>query len=316
MKNTLVLSLSFGILLVVLVSIALSGETTDTVAIRKILDAEAIGWERADLKLLLDLYTPHFVGYAGYTTADTVRWQVSFSNFDEFADFAKGELQREEGGVGKVKYTVMRRDTYFDVRVDKAIVVTQDSVRVTDRQTGKTQIFSGPVFWTFVKEEEDWIIASFVGRGFPTRKREERVSGPPDKEIAKMLEETDAKVWNQGDIGGILSRYSDDDFVGYSGEGGINLGAWKVYFHDIEDFKDFLKNRFSRTSYKVNREVIYNHTKGRQAVILTKESISTTHKETKQNRKLERYTLWTLAKSGNKWQITSFYLNVGLPEAG
>ena len=265
MKNILGLFLSFSMLLLILVSVALGAETTDTVAMRKILDTEAIGWERADLKLLLDLYAPHFVGYAGYTTADSVRWQVAFANLEAFSDFAEGELKREDGKTGRLKYTVMRRDIYFDVRVDKAIVVTEDSVRVTDRQTNETQVFSGPVFWTFEKEEEDWIITSFVGRGFPTRTEEARASDGSVQDIQKVLD-AEASAWSKGDVGGILSRYSDEVFVGCSGEGGINLAAWKVYFHDIEEFKAFLKSRLSRTSYKVKRKIIYHHMQGEQGL--------------------------------------------------
>lgn len=299
-----------------LASAALGDETTETVAIRKVLDSEAIGWERADLKLLLDLYGPRFVGYVGSTTADRVRWRVSFADLDAFAELAEGRLQSPGGGLGAAKYTLFRRDTYFNVLGDQAVVVTQDSVRVTNRQTGEVSVFSGPVFWTFAKTGEDWLITGFVGRGFPSRQEPE--AAPAQAEASAALAEVltaEAEAWNTGDVGAILSHYSGD-LVGYSGMAKADPGAWQVYFQDAEQFRTFLRSRLSRTSYRLVRSVIYSHVQGREAVVLTTERLSTTHRETGLTRSTERHTLWTLRRSGGRWQITRFFLDVGLPESG
>ena len=301
--------------LAVLVSGAFGGETTETVALRKVLESEATGWQRADAKLLLDLYSPYFAGYAGYTTADSVRWQVTFDSFEAFGQFAEAELEAAEGGTSGWKYILMRQATYFHVRNNKAVAVTQDSLLVTHRQTGEKRYFAGPVFWTFAKKGEDWLITGFVGRGLATGESRTKATGSSPGSLAEVLG-AEAQAWNGADVGEIVAQYSDERFVGYAGGGGSNPGAWKVCFSDIAEFRAFLKRRLSRASYQISREVIYNHVAGRHAVVVTKEQVSTVHRETKLRRSLERYALWTLTRSGNKWQITSFYLDVGLPRSG
>lgn len=286
---------------------SVSGETPDTILMRKTLGDEVTGWRTGDLDLILSAYVPEtFVGHEGHGRMDPTTWRVSFSTLDEFRAFCKERL-------ANVKYAVSRNPLYFDVRGDWAWVVTEDEGTRMDRATGvKTAFRDTTELWMLEKIQDEWKITRFVRHlgstplsgGTGTM---EAVSGPLKKE---------AEGWTTSKVGHILSVYDSDAFVGLEAYRQNTPTTWKITFKAFDEWKAFCTKRLDRTQYEVSGKgkTVYVDVKGDQALAVTQRTGKTTHREAGITLTFNDYDLWMLKKIGGQWKITGFIRRLPLPE--
>ena len=154
-----------------------AGETPETLLIRQALANDISGYRRADTELALKAYHPRFVAYEGHANGDPRAWTVLHENRDAFASQLAEDLSVQ-------RYEVTRTVPFIAVRTTHAIATSVDSGRVVDRQTSEATPLVVHRFWTFFKEEDDWLATGMVAdlgdtllpaAGTPGQRRDRRV---------------------------------------------------------------------------------------------------------------------------------------------
>lgn len=286
-------------------SLVYSGETPDTIRIRKTLSDEMTGWRTGDLDLILSAYVPEaFVGYEGHGSLDPTTWRVSFSTLDEFTAFCKDRLKN-------VKYVMSRNPLYFDVRGDQAWVVTEDEGTRMDRTTGvKTAFRDTTELWMLEKMDDEWKITRFVRHlGYTPMRGSEGTSGAVSKSL-----KTEAEGWTSSDVGKVLSVYASNGFVGYEAYGKNTPTTCKVTFKDFDEWKTFCTKRLDRIQYTVSSKTVYVDIEGDQALAVTQQAGKAVHREIGTALTFDDYDVWMLKRVGDRWRITGFIRRFLLPE--
>ena len=130
--------------------------------------------------------------------------------------------------------------------------------------------------------------------------------------IRKVLE--DEKIgWKRGDIEKITEHYQPH-FTGYDGVEKADPREWRILFSDLDEFKDYLEERFSKVEYDLKRTATKTEARNNRAYVVTQEQGKTTHKETEMPREFDHFNFWMLEKVDNEWKITGFVFKFAVPE--
>ena len=78
--------------------------------------------------------------------------------------------------------------------------------------------------------------------------------------------------------------------------------------------EQWLDKRLERTSYKVDRRVVFTSVDAnqREALALTSEKLTTTYEKGDAAPSIDRYVLWTLSRRTGDWKITNMCYNIGI----
>ena len=188
-----------------------AGETPETLLIRQALANDISGYRRADTELALKAYHPHFVAYQGHANGDPRAWTVLHENRDAFESQLAKDLSAQ-------RYEVTRTVPFIAVRTTHAIATSVDSGRVVDRQTSEPTPVVVHRFWTFLKEEDDWLATGMVADLGDTLLP--AAGAPANGEIAELLQR-ESQAWEAGS--GILGFF-DANFTGYEALGSLQAG--------------------------------------------------------------------------------------------
>ena len=301
MRNLIVVSMGL-ICVLLIVPFGWSGETPDTILIRKTLGDEATGWRTGNVRQIVSLYESPFTGYESYGSPDPKAWRVRFADLKEFEAFCKEAL-------ASTRYDISRTPLYFDIRAvgkDEAIVVAEEIGTRIDRTGGqKASIRDTTQLWMLEKVDEEWKITGFVRMMDGAEQ-----AGASDGDGLEQVIRKEMEGWNASDVGKIMSGVASY-FTGYEAYGKADLKTWKVMFRDPDEWKAFCKKRLSRTTYELSREVVSTDIRGDKALVVVEESGTTTHRETERKIASKHRDLWMLAKIGGDWKITGFIKRFG-----
>jgi len=304
MKKAICLHLSFMLLLL---SVAdRLAETPETILIRRTLGNDVSGHRRANMDLILSGYDEDFVAYQGGGNHDPRAWAVAHEDLASFSRTLGEDLRTN-------RYETERTLPFIHVRAEKAMVTSIDSGQVIDRRTGDARYVRIHRFWTLRKIEDEWLITGLVEDIGDTSLA---VTEPGERrdEIAAFLQR-EARAWNSGSPGAIAAFF-DEEFIGYDGYTTFKPATWKIVFADAEELEQWLDRRLENTTYELNREVIFTRVggQGQEALVLTREKVSTAHEQGDVTHAAERYVLWTLSRRSGGWKITNMLYNLGFPD--
>ncbi len=278
-----------------------AGETPETLLIRQALANDISGYRRADAELVLKAYHPHFVAYAGHANGDPRAWTILRENRDAFASQLAADLRDQ-------RYEVVRTVPFIAVRATHAIATSVDSGRVVDRQTSEGTSVVVHRFWTFRKEEDDWLATGMVeGLGDTLLPA---AGTPANGEIAELLQR-ESQAWEAGS--GILGFF-DDDFTGYEALGTFKPASYKIAFSGREELEKWLDKRLPYVQYDLDRKVLHTALgpSGDEALAVTRETVAVEHVKGTAKHHKERYVFWTLSRRSGSWKITNMVFNLGL----
>ena len=303
MKNPILL---WAFALTLLAPAAQADETPETILIRQSLDNDKLGRRRGDVELILSAFTDQVVVYDAHHSPDPRAWSVVCEDLPEFTATVKADLEAH-------RYDIERSVPFIHVRAGKAMVTTIDSGQVVDRRTGASQYARIQGFWTFIKQEDKWLVTAFVhdlGDTITTIPG----TGTIDPDVSTLLQQEE-EGWEKGSAGAIAGLF-DPEFIGYDGYNQLLPAQWKIIFSNAAELEIWLKKRLEHTRYTIDRQVVYTRlsNKGRQALALTREKVSTAYKSGSATHSLERYVLWTLSRQGGSWKITNMLYDLGLPD--
>jgi len=281
-----------------------SGETPETILIRSTLGNDLSGHRRADTDLVLSAYHEDFAGYQGNGNADPRAWSVLYENLDGFTDALDKKLST-------YRYETERTLPFIHVRGKKAMVTSIDSGKVVDRGTGEARSIKTRRFWTLRKVEEEWLITGLI-EDLGSAAQAVPKAGDHAEEIVELLQR-ERQGWEDGSAGSISGLF-DEEFIGYDGYGTVKPETWKIIFGGTEELEKWLDKRLQRTSYKVDRQVIFTSVDANrhEALALTSEKLTTTHEKGDAAHSTNRYVLWTLSRRTGDWKITNMCYNIGI----
>jgi hypothetical protein len=254
--------------------------------------------------LALSPFAEHCVVYEGNGSADPRAWSVLHGDRAAFAQELGANLEAR-------RYDIERAVPFILVREDKAIATTLDSGRVVDRQTGTSQPYKTGRLWTFVKVEEEWLATSFVQNlGDSLLAAADSGSNAPEIEALLRREE---EAWEKGSVGTIVGLM-DEEFIGCDGKEVHAPASWTFLFSDAAELEKWLKRRLPNTTYQIDREVLHASVGagGREALALTRETVTTTYTSGPAAHSRGRHVLWTLSRRTGSWKVTSMVYNLGL----
>jgi|SaaInl7_200m_RNA_FD_contig_31_578042_length_1976_multi_19_in_0_out_0_2 hypothetical protein len=287
-----------------LIAAICSGETPETILIRSTLGNDLSGHRRADADLVLSAYYEDFAGYQGNGNADPRAWSVLYEDLDGFTVALNKKLSTH-------RYETERTLPFIHVRGKKAMVTSIDSGKVVDRGTGEVRSIKTRRFWTLRKVEEEWLITGLVEALGDSAQVVPEADANADEIVKLLLREKQG--WEDGDAGSISGLF-DEEFIGYDGYGTIKPETWKIIFGGSEELEQWLDKRLERTSYKVDRRVVFTSVDAnqREALALTSEKLTTTYEKGDAAPSIDRYVLWTLSRRTGDWKITNMCYNIGI----
>ena len=296
--------------MLVFVAPAHPGETPETILIRKVINAEKFGKRTGDAEIILSHYARDMAAYEGHNTIDPRGWSVLHEGFPSFEQELQEDLRIHRYDTDRTVPFILAREEGTE---KKAIVTTVDSGVVINRQTGETRPLRTERLWFFTKIEDDWKVTGYVQNLGDTTSI--GVTRPSDsvEEIAELLDR-EKEGWENGDSGSIVG-FCDNVFTAYNGNDKILPASWKILFNDPEELKEWLDKRLRNARYKIDRQVVHTSLSegGREALALTRESLSATYDVGPAAHELERYVLWMLSRRSGDWRITHLVYNIGLP---
>ena len=280
-----------------------AGETPETLLIRRALASDIAGHRRADAELALKAYHPHFVAYQGHANSDPRAWTVLHENREAFADQLTADLSAQ-------RYEVTRTVPFIAVRATHAIATSVDSGRVVDRQTSEAVLVVVHRFWTFLREEDDWLATAMVADLGDTLLP--AAGAPANGEIAELLQR-EGQAWEAGS--GILGFF-DADFTGYEALGTFKPASYKIAFSGSEELEKWLDKRLPYVQYDLDRKVLHTAigAAGDEALAVTHEKVAVEHVKGPAKHHQERYVFWTLSRRSGSWKITNMVFNLGLSD--
>ena len=278
-----------------------AGETPETLLIRQALANDISGYRRADTELALKAYHPHFVAYEGHANGDPRAWTVLHENRDAFASQLTADLSAQ-------RYEVTRTVPFIAVRATHAIATSVDSGHVVDRQTSKIAPVVVRRFWTFFKEEDDWLATGMVADLGDTLLP--AAGTPANGEIAELLQR-ESQAWEAGS--GILGFF-DANFTGCEALGAFKPASYKIAFSGSEELEKWLDKRLPYVQYDLDRKVLHTAIgpAGDEALAVTHEKVAVEHAKGPAKHHKERYVFWTLSRRSGSWKITNMVFNLGL----
>ena len=288
--------------------IAEAAETPETVLIRQILSVEKSGHRRGNADVVVQAYADHVVVYEGHHSADPHGWTIIHEDRSALAQALAADFEHW-------RYDLDRAVLFILARNDKAIVATQDSGLVIDRQTGDSRLLDMYRLWTFTKTDDHWLAAS-VFQNIADTTAIAPAPASSETEIAAMLER-EAEAWQSKDIGAIVAAI-DEDFVACDAYHLMDRAKWRIAFSDAEEFEAWLKKRLTYANYTIDRRVIYTHLgeNGLTALALTEETVSVSHEKGSAIHRMDRYVFWGLRRRSGAWKITQLLTNVPIPQRG
>lgn len=280
-----------------------AGETPETLLIRQALANDIAGYRRADGELALKAYHPHFVAYQGHANADPRAWTVLHENRDAFESQLAADLKAQ-------RYEVVRSVPFIAVRATHAIATTLDSGRVVDRQTSEPTPVAVHRFWTFLKEEDDWLATAMVADLGDSLLP---VAGAPANGAIAELLQRESQAWEAGS--GILGFF-DAHFTGYDALGAFKPASYKIAFSGSEELEKWLDKRLPYVQYDLDRKVLHTAIgpAGDEALAVTRENVAVEHVKGPAKHAKERYVFWTLSRRSGAWKITNMLFDVGLSD--
>ena len=280
-----------------------AAETPETLLIRQALSNDRFGHRRGDLDLALSSFAERCVVYEGNGSADPRAWSVVHEDRAAFAQDLGATLEAR-------RYDIERAVPFILVREDKAIATTLDSGRVVDRQTGTSRPYKTRRLWTFLKVEEEWLATAFVQNLGDSLLAADSGSSAPEIEALLRREE---EAWEEGSVGAIVGLM-DEEFIGCDGKDTHAPASWTFLFSDAPELEKWLKKRLPNTTYQIDREVLHASVgkEGREALALTRETVTTTYTSGPAAHSRDRHVLWTLSRRTGSWKVTSMVCNLGL----
>ncbi len=280
-----------------------AGETPETILIRRALASDIAGHRRADTELALKAYHPHFVAYQGHANGDPRAWTVLHENRDAFADQLAADLSAQ-------RYEVARTVPFIAVRATHAIATSVDSGRVVDRQTSEAELVVVHRFWTFLKEEDDWLATAMVADLGDTLLP--AAGATANDEIAELLQ-SESQAWEAGSG---IPGFFDADFTGYDALGAFKPASYKIAFSGSEELEKWLDKRLPYVQYDLDRKVLHTAIgpAGDEALAVTREKVAVEHVKGPAKHHQERYVFWTLSRRSGSWKITNMVFNLGLSD--
>ena len=286
-------------------SLAWAAETPETVLIRQILSTERSGHRRGNADVAIQAYADHVVVYEGHHSADPRGWTIIRENRAALARALAADFEHR-------RYDLNRTVLFVLARNDKAIVATQDSGLVIDRQSGTSRLLDVYRLWTFTKADDDWLAAS-VFQNIADTTAIASAPAPSATEIAAILER-EAEAWQNKDIGAIVAAI-DEDFVVCDAYHLMDRAKWRIAFSDAEEFEDWLKKRLMYANYTIDRRVIYTHLGENEltALAVTQETVSVSYEKGSAIHSMKRYVFWGLSRRSGDWKITQLLANLPIP---
>ena len=287
-------------------SLAWAAETPETILIRQVLSTERFGYRRGNADVAIQAYADHVVVYEGHRSADPRGWTIIRENRAALARALAADFEHR-------RYDLNRTVLFVLARNDKAIVATQDSGLVIDRQSGTSRPLDIYRLWTFTKDDDDWLAAS-VFQNIADTTAIASAPAASATEIAALLER-EAEAWQSKDIGAIVAAI-DEDFVACDAYHLMDRTKWRIAFSDAEEFEDWLKKRLAHANYTIDRRVIYTHLgeNGLTALAVTQETVSVSHEKGSAIHSMERYVFWGLGRRSGTWKITQVLANLPIPQ--
>ena len=296
--------------LLVFVAPAHPAETPETILIRKVINADKFGKRTGDAEIILPHYARDMAVYEGHNTIDPRGWSVLHEDYPSFERDLQEDLLIHRYDTERTVPFILAREEGTE---KKAIVTTIDSGVVINRQTGETRPLRSERLWFFTKLDDEWKVSGYVQNlGDSTSIGVTRPSDSVD-EIADLLDR-EKESWENGDSGSIAG-FCNNTFTAYNGNDKILPASWKILFNDAEELKEWLDKRLRNAKYKIDRQVVHTSLSegGREALALTRESISATYEVGPAAHELKRYVLWMLSRRSGDWRITHLVYNIGLP---
>ncbi len=287
-------------------SLAWAAETPETVLIRQVLSTEKSGHRRGNADVAIQAYADHVVVYEGHRSADPRGWTIIRENRAALARALAADFEHR-------RYDLNRTVLFVLARNDKAIVATQDSGLVIDRQSGTSRPLDVYRLWTFTKDDDDWLAAS-VFQNIADTTAIAPAPAASATEIAAMLER-EAEAWQSKDTGAIVAAV-DEDFVACDAYHLMDRTKWRIAFSDAEEFEDWLKKRLTYANYTIDRRVIYTNLgeNGLTALAVTQETVSVSYEKGPAIHSMERYVFWGLSRRSGTWKITQVLANLPIPQ--
>ena len=285
---------------------ARAAETPETILIRQILSIEKSGHRRGNADVAIQAYADHAVVYEGHRSADPRGWTIIRENRAALARALAADFEHR-------RYDLNRTVLFILARNDKAIVATQDSGLVIDRQSGTSRPLDIYRLWTFTKADDDWLAAS-VFQNIADTTAIAPAPAASAAEIAAILER-EAEAWQNKDIGAIVAAV-DEDFVAYDAYHLMDRTKWRIAFSDAEEFEAWLKKRLTYANYTIDRRVIYTNLgeNGLTALALTEETVSVSYEKGSAIHSMKRYVFWGLSRRSRAWKITQLLANLPIPQ--
>ena len=289
-------------------SIAWAAETPETVLIRQVLSTEKSGHRRGNADVAIQAYADHVVVYEGHHSADPYGWTIIHEDRSALARALAADFEHR-------RYDLARTVLFVLARNDKAIVATQDSGLVIDRQSGTSRPLAMYRLWIFTKADDHWLAAS-VFQNIADTTAIAPVPAARATEIAAILER-EAEAWQSKDIGAIVAAI-DEDFVACDAYHLMDRAKWRIAFSDAEEFEAWLEKRLTYANYTIDRRVLYTKLgeNGLTASALTQETVSISHEKGSAIHSMDRYVFWGLRRRSGAWKITQLLTNLPIPQRG
>ena len=287
-------------------SIAWAAETPETVLIRQVLSTEKSGHRRGNADVAIQAYADHVVVYEGHHSADPRGWTVLRENRAALARALAADFEHR-------RYDLNRTVLFILARNDKAIVATQDSGLVIDRQSDTSRPLDMYRLWTFTKDDDHWLAVS-VFQNIADTTAVAPAPAASATEIAAILER-EAEAWQNKDIGAIVAAV-DEDFVAYDAYHLMDRTKWRIAFSDAEEFEAWLEKRLTYANYTIDRRAIYTHLgeNGLTALALTEETVSVSYEKGSAIHSMKRFVFWGLSRRSGAWKITQLLANLPIPQ--
>ena len=286
----------------------LAAETAETILIRMALEKDRSGRRRGDIELTVSQYDEErFVHYAGGGLIDPLGWRVRHEDLASYSEALESDLRVN-------RYDIQRSATLVSVRLDKAFVTTVDTGAVIDRVSGAERTLDVTRLWTFMKEDDKWLVTALVDSlGDLAAGPYVGDAGGVDEGIATVLK-AEAEAWSSGSAGDVANHY-DGEYVGYDAYYTTLPATWLITFNDADELEDWLGERFSLTTYDVQREVLHASTGagGVEAVALTREKVTARYEGGTAVHSQEGSAFWTLSRRGGTWKVTNLVQKLQRP---
>jgi hypothetical protein len=284
-----------------------AAETAETILIRAALGRDLTGRRRGDAELMVDAYNEdHFVVYDGGQSASAASWTPIHVDYESYEQ----ELGRQ---LGANRYDVARAVVFIGVWKDKAFVTTIDSGLVIDRQSSQSTPYYDRRFWTFAKEDEEWLATGFIAAYGDTASTA-APDGIADADVAQALAD-EAAAWNSGSPGEVAG-FAAEEFIAVESKFSSNPALWMITFADRDEYREWLDERLTRVSYTVNREVLHVRVSadGNEAVAVTRDQVRADHVAGSAVHEQERHTYWLLQRRTGDWVATwAFWKSKAIP---